>query len=79
MAETPVAFFATLTSHIVHAGQNQTIAFDRVLTNVGNAYNAHVGLFTAPVSGIYVFSVSLLSMPGHTTHFSLYKTVILSA
>jgi len=71
MTETPVAFFATLTSHIVHAGQNQIIAFDRVVTNVGNAYNPHVGAFTAPASGIYVFSVSLLSYPGHTTHYQL--------
>jgi len=73
MIETPVAFFATLTSHISHAGQNQTIAFDRVVTNVGNAYNPHVGVFNAPVTGIYVFSVSLLSYPGHTTGYRLYK------
>jgi len=73
MTETPVAFFATLTSHIVHAGQNQIIAFDRVVTNVGNTYNPHVGAFTAPASGIYVFSVSLLSYPGHTTHYQLMK------
>ena len=73
MTETPVAFFATLSSHILHEGQNQPIAFDRVVTNVGNAYNPHVGLFAAPVSGIYVFSVSLLSYPGHTTHYDFFK------
>jgi len=73
MIEGPVAFFATLTSHVTHAGRNQTIAFDRVVTNVGNAYNPHVGVVTAPVSGIYVFSVSLLSYPGHKTHYQLYK------
>ena len=73
MTETPVAFLATLTSHVLHAGQNQIIAFDRVDTNVGNAYNPHLGAFTAPVSGIYVFSVSLLSYPGHTTQYQLKK------
>jgi len=75
--ETPVAFFATLTSYIQHAGRNQTIVFDRVVTNVGNAYNSHVGVFTAPVSGIYVFSVSLLGYPGHTNVYELYKNDVL--
>ena len=73
MTETPVAFLATLTSHVLHAGQNQPIVFDRVVTNVGNAYNPHLGAFTAPASGIYVFSVSLLSFPGHATHYQLMK------
>ena len=29
--------------------------FDRVVTNVGNMYNGHDGLFVAPVTGMYVF------------------------
>jgi len=73
MAERPVAFLATLSSDLQHAGANQPIVFDRVVTNVGSAYNPHVGVFTAPVSGIYVFSVSLLNYPGHTTNYCLYK------
>ncbi|XP_052782456.1 complement C1q tumor necrosis factor-related protein 3-like [Mya arenaria] len=60
----PVAFLATLTNHITHAGALQPIAFNRVVTNVGGAYNVHLGSFVAPVSGIYVFSTTLLSYPG---------------
>jgi len=73
MTERPVAFLALLSSDLHHEGNNQPIVFDRVVTNVGNAYNPHVGSFTAPVSGIYVFSVSLLSMPGHITYCQWVK------
>ena len=71
--EVPVAFFATLSSDIQHVGQNQLIVFDRVVTNVGNAYNPHVGVFTAPVTGIYGFSVSLIDYMGHTNEYKFYK------
>ena len=73
MAERPVAFFATLSTDFQHTGENQPIVFDRVVTNVGSAYNPHVGVFTAPFPGIYVFSVSLLNYPGHTTKYHLLK------
>jgi len=33
--------------------------FDRVETNLGNAYNGSTGSFTAPASGTYVFSLTV--------------------
>lgn len=71
--EAPVAFYAALTDHITHAGQLQNIPFDYVLTNIGDAYTAHAGLFTAPVSGIYVFSATVTSYPHHNALFSFLK------
>ncbi|XP_052808943.1 heavy metal-binding protein HIP-like [Mya arenaria] len=71
--EHPVAFFATLTNHTFHIGAGQSIKFDNVVTNVGQAYNHVLGAFLAPVSGIYVFSVTLFAYPGHTTEHDIMK------
>nr|KAG5689867.1 hypothetical protein BaRGS_002378 [Batillaria attramentaria] len=55
-----VAFTATLQGkgHVT-IGNNSPIKFDNVVTNIGNAYNSHTGVFTAPVSGTYGFFLSL--------------------
>jgi len=34
--------------------------FDRVETNLGNAYSGTTGVFTVPVSGAYVFSLTVM-------------------
>ena len=56
-----VAFTAGLTKRELHMGAHQNIIFDHVETNVGNGYNSHHGVFTAPVSGLYVFYTSVLA------------------
>lgn len=35
--------------------------FDKVITDVGNAYHSHMGTFIAPKSGLYVFTWSIRS------------------
>ena len=71
--ETPVAFLATLTNHAQNLGENQNIAFDKVITDIGDAYNSHGGLFIAPVSGIYVFSTSIMSYRNTNSHFAFKR------
>ncbi|XP_045182322.2 uncharacterized protein LOC123541035 [Mercenaria mercenaria] len=63
--EMNVAFFAYLTNHLVNPGVHQIIAFDHVVTNIGNAYNAHAGDFRAPVAGTYVFATTLMAGDVH--------------
>ncbi|XP_053397480.1 complement C1q tumor necrosis factor-related protein 3-like [Mercenaria mercenaria] len=65
--EEPVAFFATLRKHMVNTGVHQVIPFENVITNVGNGYNPHAGDFRAPATGIYIFSVSLMTYHDSTS------------
>ncbi|XP_053380336.1 uncharacterized protein LOC128548847 [Mercenaria mercenaria] len=85
MNENPVAFFAGLSQHLPHMGAHQPITFDNVITNIGNAYNSHLGSFIAPVSGTYVFSTTLFSIYKESYHAQFTKnghaisTIYLSA
>lgn len=63
VTESQVAFSASMSSHQDHLGQDQDVAFDHVITNIGNAYNGNHGTFIAPVAGVYVFYFSVHS-PG---------------
>ena len=57
-----MAFFAVVAKgSLGTVGANQIIVFENVITNVGNAYNADHGLFTAPSSGLYQFSASIMA------------------
>ena len=59
-----MAFFATITLHtLYHLGGHQNIVFEDVVTNLGNAYNNHQGVFVAPVSGLYLITSSIRSVP----------------
>jgi hypothetical protein len=54
----PVAFTAVLT-HNEQLGPLQTLEYDKVITNIGNAYDSRHGHFTAPVKGIYMLSATV--------------------
>lgn len=47
-----VAFYAYFSSSSIPAtSPHYILAFDKVITNVGNAYHPHMGTFIAPRSG----------------------------
>jgi hypothetical protein len=50
-----IAFYAVLT-HDLSLGQHQTVEYDKVITNVGNAYDSRHGHFISPVKGVYLMS-----------------------
>ena len=47
-----------MSSNIQGTTQEQTIVFDQVDTNLGGGYSNTTGVFTAPVAGTYVFSLT---------------------
>ncbi|KAH3805790.1 complement C1q tumor necrosis factor-related protein 4-like [Dreissena polymorpha] len=73
-----VAFFATIGASVEHLGQGQTVVFDQLLTMIDSTqslggYSATTGVFTAPLSGVYVFSCTIMTLDQHTTHVALQK------
>ncbi|KAK3581028.1 hypothetical protein CHS0354_013924 [Potamilus streckersoni] len=60
----PIAFYATVSVPELHLGDHHTVVFDKIITNVGGAYHHNTGIFVAPLSGIYVFSVTAMASAG---------------
>ncbi|KAH3851283.1 complement C1q tumor necrosis factor-related protein 3-like [Dreissena polymorpha] len=58
-----VAFTALLNKPKENIGRGQKIIFQNVVLNKGGAYNPRTGVFTAPVTGLYLFSATLLHEP----------------
>nr|XP_011412477.3 uncharacterized protein LOC105317520 isoform X2 [Crassostrea gigas] len=53
------AFSAYVSHYETDISKDFTIHFDTILTNIGNHYNKHSGIFTAPQHGVYVFTWNL--------------------
>ncbi|XP_028261654.1 cerebellin-2-like isoform X2 [Parambassis ranga] len=72
---TKVVFSAT-TSPVGAIGPyniDTTLVYRRVITNEGNAYNQHTGIFTAPVAGTYYFTFFYHAGGQHWVKLDLMK------
>lgn len=67
-----VAFTAVLTKDF-SLGKHQTIEYNKVTTNIGNAYDTRHGHFTAPVHGIYLMSASSMSDSNTGIHTEIVR------
>ncbi len=67
------AFSAKACSSVINAGS--VIVWETVLTNIGANYNPANGLFTAPVSGMYLFGFNTLEQnaPSGEYRFDFWK------
>ncbi|XP_071136759.1 heavy metal-binding protein HIP-like [Mytilus edulis] len=66
------AFTATLKTHPLTLSGNNVIAkFDNVILNGGNGYDPKTGKFTAPKSGLYQFSFTIMSNNGAALHMAV--------
>ena len=73
-----VAFFAYFSTDNSASSPHHILVFDKVITNIGNAYHAHMGTFIAPRSGVYVFiwTVRMALDHYHTTELVHDNNVI---
>ncbi|XP_069120452.1 cerebellin-1-like isoform X2 [Argopecten irradians] len=66
--------FATSLLPNAALGDHQIILFDTVVTNDGNGYDPRNGQFTAPVTGLYAFSVTVMCVGNESTlHVAIMK------
>ncbi|XP_052709809.1 uncharacterized protein LOC128184398 [Crassostrea angulata] len=73
-----VAFYAYFSTTIPASSAFHILAFDNVITNVGNAYHPHSGTFIAPRSGLYVFTWTIRQWGQryHTTELLVNNIVV---
>ncbi|XP_063425619.1 heavy metal-binding protein HIP-like [Mytilus trossulus] len=67
-----IAFTASL-SAAKSIGINEVVKFDKVWTNEGNGYHSNSGVFTAPKTGFYQISATIMSPNGKYFHSYLMK------
>lgn len=69
-----VAFTAVLSSTgVSDLGLGAVVIFDEVITNIGQAYDKNTGIFTAPVKGLYVFEMDIMTRKGERRYLQMVK------
>ena len=58
--EVPVAFTAVLDHEVQHSGIEQTVTFNKILLNDGNAYNNHTGKYILVVEYVLQYKYATL-------------------
>lgn len=67
-----VAFYAFMSASEPNPSLHHALIFNEVKTNVGGGYNQFSGMFSAPSSGLYVFTWTIYTGNHGQTGFSIY-------
>ncbi|XP_029931562.1 complement C1q-like protein 3 [Myripristis murdjan] len=70
---TKVAFSAALDRNTGPDAGDNILVYRTVITNIGNAYNNNTGIFTAPVAGVYFFTLFFRAGQENTSTLMLFK------
>ncbi|XP_061185761.1 uncharacterized protein LOC133193855 [Saccostrea echinata] len=68
----PVAFYAYMSAPEPNPSIDHTLVFDVAKTNLGGGYNEYSGMFSAPSSGVYVFSWTIHTGSHGQNRFIIY-------
>merc|ERR1712226_550005 len=70
-AHPEVGFMATASADEHNLHLNQEIIYDRVITNIGNAYDPTTGHFHCSISGTYLFNFNVMAAESDYVEASL--------
>ncbi|CAG2194978.1 unnamed protein product [Mytilus edulis] len=73
-----VAFMAKNSATLENVPAKSAVAYNTVITNLGNGFDKSTGIFTAPSNGVYIFSWTVLTHAGKYfyTYLSLNGNLI---
>ena len=66
-----VGFLVSLSRQQLQVEKDGVLKFDRVITNLGNAYNSQTGTFKCQIPGTYMFDLNLISDIGSYVEASI--------
>ncbi|XP_062617216.1 complement C1q-like protein 2 [Saccostrea cucullata] len=69
---TPIAFYAYMSKSEHNPSNHHMLIFDTITTNLGGGYNRHSGMFSAPATGLYVFTWTIYTGEHGKTAFAIY-------
>ncbi|XP_060597394.1 complement C1q tumor necrosis factor-related protein 5-like [Ruditapes philippinarum] len=67
----PIAFHANYLTDLVHDTTDEIVIFTKSVINEGTGYDTSTGIFTAPVGGLYQFSVHTCVFRGYYAFIGL--------
>jgi hypothetical protein len=69
----PAIGFTARLSKGVYFGGHETVIYDDVLTNYGKGYRKLFGHFKAPISGLYLFSCTVMTKKDQHVHLEIVQ------